>query len=145
MKAIDALAPYKTILFGLFGTIVIYFLSKKLFATETLNNVYNVPAKTMSMTTNESIALAQRCYEAMEQTGTDEEELEKVYNRIKGNFYDVRALYNNFGLREYNFMGSPITAFISGTKLDLRAWIKRELSGVNEEKWITLLTNSGIV
>lgn len=63
--------------------------------------------------------------------GTDEETIEKVFDRIK-NADDFLKVYNAFGLQDYNGNNSPPTGFWSNLdsykKQDLVYWLKSELS-----------------
>lgn len=107
-----------------------------------LVNEYKVSGATIS--TQLALAYAERLYNAMAPVGTDEDEMNKVYNDLKQNPANVALVYNAFGLREYGLFGSPWW-WTPSEKVDLREWIKRELSGKDHDKWMSLFNSVGIV
>ena len=74
----------------------------------------------------EVLSLKDKLYNAMKDTGTDNDAIAQCFARIqtKGDWY---AVMKAFGTPAYGTFGAPV--FGSGTPLDLIGWCREELSG----------------
>lgn len=91
-----------------------------------------------------AIVLANKLYNAMESTGTDETAITEVLDKVKGKVSLLRAVYNAYGTKPYSLYGSP-TAFFKGTEYDLKNWLKSELSTKTYNYWLTEFNTAGII
>lgn len=142
---------YSPILYIVLLFVFIFFKSKKKENLDTdgtalseTKKIFIDPKKPQTISANEIKSLASSAYKAMCDVGTDEETLDTIYDTVKKNTSDVKALYNAFGAPAYNIAGSPMLRFIKGTPLDLKGWLRRELSGQRLEKWLILFDQAGI-
>lgn len=125
------------------GAILLFFGYRWLgFSNKNKINDYNETGSSIS--SNLALAYAERLFNAMEAFGTDDDVMIEIYNRLSSNPLSVRSVYNAFGVREYGLFGSPMW-FMPSSKIDLREWVNRELSGQNLQKWNSLFNAAGIV
>lgn len=92
----------------------------------------------------DSKRLANLLYYSMEGVGTDEETIEQVYNNLVGRPTATIQVYNAFGTPNYSVYGSPFWG-LSGTPLNLKMWIQKELSGQRLKDWNNLFALAGII
>jgi len=100
---------------------------------------------TQSISSQLALSYAERLHTAMASTGTDNDEMNRVYNDLKQNPENTKLVYNAFGVRDYGQFGTPLFSWFPSTKADLKQWIKWELSGNDHDKWISLFNSAGIV
>lgn len=127
----------------LFFFYLIYLLYRKLLSPSFGGS--NQPVNKSNATISEQTAseLSELAWQAMEEMGTDEDQLEEVYNKIGKNIDNLRLVHNSFGNRPYGTFGSPM--FGSGTSLSFKGWIDRELSGDSRRKWDNLFQSAKIL
>lgn len=136
------LKKYWLYIVGGLGIIVLY---KKIFVGNKVNHIttqYDLLG--VSISKNQALAYAQRLYTAMEGVGTETDVLDTIYNILKNNPNDVKAVYNAFGTKNYGLFGSP-QWWVSNTSGDLKDWLKWELSGKRLNDWNTLLQSANII
>jgi hypothetical protein len=91
-------------------------------------------------------SLASRLYNAFDRFGTNNDEVEAVYQVIKkyaaGGIVDVS---NSFGLKYYSLVGTvSVFSVPMGVPLNLSGWVQRELSGDVLVKWLKLFSDGGL-
>lgn len=78
--------------------------------------------------------IAEILFDAMKSIGTDEKAIDKVFNEISSYKRAVLQVHEAFGLQRYCLVGSDII----GIKLNLKQWLKQELSAKEFAKWEVL-------
>lgn len=86
--------------------------------------------------------LAESLYLAMKLPATDEATIEKVYDELCNHEKAVLQVHEAFGLVSYALWGY---GGLLGVKLNLRQWLKRELSTKEFAKWELLYNNASNV
>lgn len=74
--------------------------------------------------------VAEQLYVAMNGVGTDTTTIKRLLVDDNLTSADLIAIHQAFGVKEYGFFGKPW--FGNGEKLDLRGWIKEEISASSE-------------
>lgn len=130
---------WKQILFA-FAALLVY---RKLRTAMNVNYVTTIYDDTGSILTKaQAKALAERLYLAMESFGTDEETIHIVRSKLT-RAQDLRSVYNEFGVRDYGYYGSPWWGSAS-TPTDLVGWLGNELSGKDFAVWRQMFESAGI-
>lgn len=125
--------------------IVAFIAYRKIRAMLSENVIKNVyPTNGATITNEQAKAYAQRLFLAMEDYGTDEDSIDEVYYLLVDNPYNIRMVYNAFGLKDYGVFGSP-SWISSGTPTDLKGWFKNELAGKRLDQWNALFAVAGII
>lgn len=75
--------------------------------------------------------MAEVLFDAMKSIGTDEKAIDEVFNEISSYKRAVLQVHEAFGLQRYCLVGSDII----GVKLNLKQWLKQELSAKEFAKW----------
>lgn len=109
---------------------------------DTLNNLQN---KTRNINDADAADIANRLYLAMKDMGTDEEEIEKLLVKKTLTSADVIAIVKSFGTKKYGTYGSPAFEWLGGDDLDLRGWLRKEVSDDLMDKINIRLTQAGFV
>lgn len=78
--------------------------------------------------------MAEVLFDAMKTIGTDEKAIDEVFNEISSHKRAVLQVHEAFGLQRYCLVGSDII----GIKLNLKQWLKQELSAKEFAKWEVL-------
>lgn len=78
--------------------------------------------------------MAEVLFDAMKSIGTDEKAIDEVFNEISSHKRAVLQVHEAFGLQRYCLVGSDII----GIKLNLKQWLKQELSAKEFAKWEVL-------
>lgn len=78
--------------------------------------------------------VAEILFDAMKSIGTDEKAIDEVFNEISSYKRAVLQVHEAFGLQRYCLVGSDII----GVKLNLKQWLKQELSAKEFAKWEVL-------
>lgn len=78
--------------------------------------------------------MAEVLFDAMKSIGTDEKAIDEVFNEISSYKRAVLQVHEAFGLQRYCLVGSDII----GIKLNLKQWLKQELSAKEFAKWEVL-------
>ena len=78
--------------------------------------------------------MAEILFDAMKSIGTDEKAIDEVFNEISSHKRAVLQVHEAFGLQRYCLVGSDII----GVKLNLKQWLKQELSAKEFAKWEVL-------
>lgn len=102
-----------------------------------------VPKRSGFITEQKAKSLADRLYMAMQITGTDEKEINYVYEeiaKVPGSIIDVSEA---FGMRKYFITGVLFFEWL-GRPLNLWGWLNEELSGKDLDKWRVLFNNAGL-
>lgn len=108
------------------------------------NSLYDAAAyntRTLSFSEGQAKLYANKLYDAMESTGTDEGMIDEVVAALK-TANDWKAVISKFGMRAYGTFGAPVIG--SGTPLNLVGWFRRELSGSRLQKILDTLQSYGI-
>lgn len=77
---------------------------------------------------------AQELYDAMEDWGTTEDNIEAIRLKYVGNRLALSKLWNAFDMKKYGSYGSPLGGF-GGTPKNLKQWLQAELSANEFSKW----------
>lgn len=137
------LKKYWLYIVGLFGVIIAF-----RFISRTKTNYIDVTRFDTTGSTidiNKAKFYADTLYTAMEPFGTDEDSIKEVYNVLSLNPANAAIVYNAFGKRAYGSFGTPLWSWMPSTMLDLKGWLKAELSGKNLENWNKLFTSAGVI
>ena len=139
----EFIKKYWMYLLGAIGVFVIY---RKLNLGKSVNLV-NTQYDRVGVTLSEQQVLAytDNIYNAMKDTGTDVEVLRQIYGILAQNPANTKAVFNAFGYREYSFFGAPVYSWMPSDKVNLKQWIKNELSGELHDKWMSLFDAAGII
>lgn len=78
--------------------------------------------------------MAEVLFDAMKSIGTDEKAIDEVFNEISSYKRAVLQVHEAFGMQRYCLVGSDII----GVKLNLKQWLKQELSAKEFAKWEVL-------
>jgi hypothetical protein len=85
---------------------------------------------------------ADMLYQAMKDFGTDEDEIKLIQLELSRPS-DLRTVYNAFDVKPYGSFGAPVLGF-GGSDMDLRGWLKAELSGSDYAVWEQMFKTAGI-
>ncbi|MCQ2232058.1 MAG: hypothetical protein MJZ30_09455 [Paludibacteraceae bacterium] len=99
--------------------------------TETTDEIN---AKGTTITQAQAKEIANRLYNAMKDSGTDEDEIERLIIGNKLTTEDLKMVVLAFGTKKYGTFGSPLFDWMDGTSLNLREWLKKECSSSLMEK-----------
>ena len=105
-----------------------------------------VPKRAGLISDDKAKGLADRMYNAFNYFfGTDDKDLDYVYEeivKIPGSIVDV---FSAFGTRKYAISGTGLFASLGiGSDLNLRGWLREELSESEFKKWDSLLMSYGL-
>lgn len=80
-----------------------------------------------TITLNQAQSYANALLSAMEDTGTEDEEIESVFNNLQTT-EDVKLVYDAFGVKPYGYFGTPLwgTGWLTGEPMNLAEWLKAE-------------------
>lgn len=87
--------------------------------------------------------IAQLLHNAMKDTGTKKDLLEQAWILIGQNTENIKLVHKAFGTKPYGFTGAGWFDFWSD-EMELRGWIRAELSKDDRIKWETLFETAGI-
>ncbi|MFV0402919.1 MAG: hypothetical protein ACK5KV_03000 [Bacteroides graminisolvens] len=124
------------------GLVLVWRWVKNLFFDNSITTKFNDSGTQLS--SSEATHYAERLFSAMKDTGTDEDEIDNV-RLLVSRPSDLRSVWNAFGSRPYGTFGSPIFGLgMFATNLDLRGWLKAELSGDGFKVWEQMFLTAGI-
>lgn len=125
-----------------FGIVFVWRYVKNLFFDNSVTTKFNDSGTQLS--SGQAVHYAERLFNAMKDTGTDEDEIDLVRLSLSRPS-DLRSVWNAFGSRPYGTFGSPMFGLgMFATNLDLRGWLKAELSGSDFKVWEQMLLTAGI-
>lgn len=108
----------------------------------------NINESLMTISDVQARRYADYLYSAMKGAMNKKSEIDRIYNLLALNFYDLAKVYNAFGIRKYQLFGEPLPIpFINeiGTfDYDLRQWLKASLSSREFLKWEMMFSLLGI-
>ena len=80
-----------------------------------------------TITLSQAQSYANRLLSAMEDTGTEDEDIESVFNSLQTT-EDVKLVYDAFGVKPYGYFGTPLwgTGWLTGEPMNLAEWLKEE-------------------
>lgn len=122
------------------------FARKKVVESGTSSVVFVRPVNEDRATISDAKAkeLAEALFKAFEEfMSTDDDAVERVYQILNHNVENLKKVYNAFGVKKYGFVGSSWGDWY-GIDLSLFGWIKAELRGDAEKKWLVFFSRAGI-
>lgn len=143
-KIMEFIKKYWVYLLGIF---IVLTIARKLILPSRNSPFEEVQYSTIgaTITNSEAKALASSLYSAMADFGTVESEIHRIRQIIGNNSYNLRAVYNAFGLKAYSTFGAPMYGWMSATDVDLKTWLYNELSDKDYKVWEQMFINAGVI
>lgn len=138
---IPFLKKYGIWIVAILGLIILY---KKIFLGKRSNVITEYKTNGATITPQQAAAYAESLFNAMDGFGTTNSTIKSIYNILKQNPLNLRAVYNAFGSPSYGWTGQAWLG-IWGDNIDLKGWLEKELSPSDYREWNVLFNAAGII